>query len=118
MKHLILILALFAAPVVQATELPKMSRTNEAKMLRKFPLAEGVTQQQVLDRYGPPSNTVKVLDVESWSYGTNTANTKLYIFEFKNGVVTDVIVRYPGSLFNPRSATACATHKWCNTKGK
>ncbi len=114
MKKLAAIILCIAIPAALAAELPKMSQTNEVKMLRKFPLADRITQQQILDRYGPPSNVVKVLDIESWEYDA----PKQYIFKFQNGIVVDVIVKYTGQIWHPRAASACAKRRYCNTKGE
>ena len=108
-------------------DLPRMKLSGENKFLKAFPIDGTVNKEQIYDTYGAPAGRMEDLPggASEWVYdpfgsGTSCSTSdigvgynrqaiticgaKTYTFKFKHDAVVDVIVKYPGALFKPRSA--------------
>lgn len=94
MRLLVLALVLVTASVL-AGDLPKMSRINENKILKKFPL-DKIDKIKVFETYGPPTSKMDGLPHKgaAWTYGRPDMKTFTFVFHYDK--VHDIIVRYPG----------------------
>jgi hypothetical protein len=103
MRWAVFTLLMVVSVVTLAGDLPKMGYINENKMLRNFPLGSA-NKAEVFEKYGPPKSTVTGLPMnsESWLY-EKSPETKAYYIIFRDDVVYDVQVRYPG-IFQQKSA--------------
>ena len=132
MRKLLMLVLSFAIASITATalaDLPRMKLSGENKFLKTFQIDGTVNKEQIYEAYGAPAGRMEALPggASEWIYdpfsgsgkscstsnlgwGFNTqaittCGAKTYTFKFKDDAVVDVIVKYPGALFKPRSAT-------------
>ncbi len=120
-------IVILAMATTALADLPRMKLIGEGKFLKTFPIDGTVNKDQIYETYGAPAGRMDDLPggASEWLYdpfgsGTScrtsglgvgfnrhaitTCGGKTYTFKFKDNAVVDVIVKYPGALFKPRSA--------------